>query len=104
MGGHLTTLRRMSVEPFTLSDSISLDQLKQGSQLASLDLVVRRLFPARELTTQEKAHVSHGRSIDLTTDELNTCAAFTSEGRFMALLSPVNGRLQPILVVNQENS
>ena len=104
VGGHLTTLRRLTVEPFTLSDAITLDQLKQGAHPASIESVVRRLFPMRELTAQEQVHVSHGRSIDLTTDELNTCAAFTSEGRFMALLSPVNGRLQPILVVNQENS
>ena len=99
VGGHLIALRRSEVAPFTLADAISIEELKAGADLLSLDSVLSRIFPARHLSAEEVASVSHGRSIELVDEKKHKSAAFTPEGTFIALLAEKGGRAQPILVI-----
>lgn len=101
-GGHLTELRRVEVTPFSLADAISIEQLRESASLISIDAVISRIFPNRALTIEEVASVSHGRSIPLVDERAGMSAAFTPEGRFLALLAEKGGRAQPILVINRE--
>ena len=105
VGGHLIELRRLRVDPFSLEEAISIDQLREQPQLLSIDLAISGLFPRRNLTIEEVASVGHGRSIELLNeaDSRPISAAFTPSGGFIALLSGKNGRAHPILVINREN-
>lgn len=101
VGGHLIELRRTSVAPFSLADSISIEGLRSGVELLALEDVIGRIFTKRTLTEVEVASVSHGRSIELLTERTSKSAAFTSDGKFIAILAEKSGRAQPILVLNK---
>ena len=101
VGGHLIALRRTAVMPFTLAEAISIDALKAAPDLLSIDAMISRIFPRRNLTSEEVASVSHGRSVELIAQSQGTSAAFTPEGRFIALLAEKGGRAQPILVISR---
>ena len=106
VGGHLTALRRLRVDPFSLDDSITMEQLRAEPALLSLDDAISRIFSRRNLSMEEVASVSHGRSIELRDEKQSQhqqSAAFTPEGRFIALLAEKSGRAQPILVLNRES-
>ncbi|MEY3101064.1 MAG: hypothetical protein RL435_210 [Actinomycetota bacterium] len=103
VGGHLIALRRLRVDPFSLDDAITIDQLREEPTLLGIDGVIARIFAPRNLTPEEVASVSHGRSIELRDEKVKQSAAFTPEGRFIALLAEKGGRAQPILVFNREN-
>ncbi len=101
VGGHLIALRRTHVSPFSLTDAISIDELRQSPQLLPIDSAISRLFLRRDLNEQEVASVSHGRSIDLRSEKNGKSAGFTPDGRFIALLAEKGGRAQPILVISR---
>lgn len=103
VGGHLVALRRTRVDPYSLQEAISLAMLREKPQLHSIDSAISGIFPRRELTLEEVASVSHGRSITLAGERDSQCAAFTPTGRFLALLAEKSGRAQPILVINRES-
>lgn len=102
VGGHLIALRRLRVDPFSLADAISIDQLKNNPELLSIDSIIGRIFNRRDLTIEEVASVNHGRSIELANEKSGKSAAFTPTGTFIALLAEKSGRAQPILVLNRE--
>ena len=101
VGGHLIALRRTAVMPFILAEAMSIDQLRTTPQLLSIDGAIERIFPRRTLAIEEVASVSHGRSIELAAERERKSAAFTPEGRFIALLAEKGGRAQPILVISR---
>lgn len=100
VGGHLIALRREEVAPFSLADAVTIEDLKSAPHLLSLDDVISRIFRRRDLTVEEVASVSHGRSIELHDEQTNKSAGFTPDGKFIALLAEKAGRAQPILVVS----
>jgi tRNA pseudouridine55 synthase len=105
VGGHLTSLRRVRVDPFSITDANSINQLKEAPALLAIDDAISRIFSRRTLSPEEVASVAHGRAINLeqqVADGVN--AAFTPDGRFIALLAEKGGRAQPILVINGERS
>lgn len=101
VGGHLISLRRTLVSPFSLEDAISIEQLKTSPEILLIDDVIARLFHRRDLNPSEVASVSHGRSIDLQGESGGKSAGFTPDGRFLALLAEKGGRAQPILVISR---
>lgn len=101
VGGHLISLRRTLVSPFSLEDAISIEQLKTSPKILMIDDVIARLFHRRDLNPAEVASVSHGRSIDLLGESSGKSAGFTPDGRFIALLAEKSGRAQPILVISR---
>jgi tRNA pseudouridine55 synthase len=65
VGGHLTSLRRTRVGPFTLADARTLDELAALDQPVTLSLAdaVRRAMPVRDVTATQAGELSYGRPI-----------------------------------------
>ncbi len=93
VGGHLTSLRRHSVGPFTLEDAnTDLDHLA----VTSLADAARAAFPSYELSPEEAQAVRYGRALPLVLDDLT--AVFAPDGEFLALYRPEGGRARPAAV------
>ena len=65
VGGHLTSLRRTRVGPFTLEQSAALESLAEQPDPISLPLprAIAAAMPVRSLTSDEAVELSFGRSI-----------------------------------------
>jgi tRNA pseudouridine55 synthase len=85
VGGHLTTLRRTAVGPFTLDDAHGLDELADHLDVIPIADVARRSFPARDLDDAMASAVRVGRKLDLTLDAAGPVAVFDAAGEFLAL-------------------
>ncbi|KAA1428909.1 tRNA pseudouridine(55) synthase TruB [Nocardioides antri] len=93
VGGHLTSLRRHSVGPYTLeSANTDLDHL----HLMSLADAARAAFPSYDLEPEQAQAVRYGRALPLELDDLT--AVFAPSGEFLALYRPEGGRARPAAV------
>jgi tRNA pseudouridine55 synthase len=81
VGGHLTSLRRTIVEPFTLKDSGNIE----SAELITTAWGISRVMPTRIITPDEMKELGFGRQIPLNSTE-GLVAAITSAGEFAALL------------------
>jgi tRNA pseudouridine55 synthase len=81
IGGHLTSLRRTIVEPFTLKDSGNIE----SSVLITTASGISRVMPTRIITSDEMKELGFGRQLPLNSSE-GLVAAITSAGEFVALL------------------
>lgn len=105
-GGHLTVLRRTRVGPFTLADAASLDELAAGLRVLDLTAAARRCFPVRPVTTDEAAHLRHGRRIAPGGTGESPVAAIGPDGRVVALVtdrgaaSDQGAHARPVLVLD----
>jgi len=108
VGGHLTQLRRTHVGTFTIENSITSTDLKNGKEPKVMQLVdaVRSLFKVREITDDEEISIFHGRAIDQTSESINSDrqAAINSVGEVIAILEPRDGRLHPSIVFPKAES
>jgi tRNA pseudouridine55 synthase len=108
VGGHLTELRRTHVGTFTIENSITSTDLKNGKEPKVMQLVdaVRSLFKVREITDDEEISIFHGRAIDETSENINSDrqAAINSVGEVIAILEPRDGRLHPSIVFPKAES
>lgn len=87
-GGHLTSLRRTRVGPFTL-DRVS-------DELLPLDVVARLAFPVLEIDAAAFADAVHGRSLPLVLEAEPTALLYGST--LVGLYRPEDGRARPIWV------
>ena len=90
VGGHLTSLRRTAVGPYTLEAAQTLEQLTEGFSMMPIADAARLGFPARELDEQGAADVRVGRALPLELTGLT--AMFAPSGEFLALYEPADGR------------
>jgi tRNA pseudouridine55 synthase len=90
--GHLTALRRTAVGPFTLAESVPLDDGTTSLPLADLADVVRRTFPTSVVTPQEEAAVRVGRALPERRLDADLVALLSPAGEFLALYRPQDGR------------
>jgi tRNA pseudouridine55 synthase len=81
VGGHLTSLRRTLVTPFTIDECADLES---AEIIPTADGVVRML-PTRTLTYEELIEIGFGRTIAASEVE-GTVAALNQDGNFAALL------------------
>ena len=81
VGGHLTSLRRTIVEPFTLKDSGNME----SAELITTASGISRVMPTRIITSDEMKALGFGRQLPLNSSE-GLVAAITSAGEFAALL------------------
>ena len=81
LGGHLTTLRRTLVSPFTLQDCHPLAQ----APLISITEVIEKLFPIRKLDLAQSREITFGRVIEQN-QQSGIVAALDSQDNFLALL------------------
>ena len=81
IGGHLTSLRRTLVSPFTLQDCYPLAQ----APLISITEVIEKLFPIRKLDLVQSREITFGRMIEQN-QQSGIVAALDSQDNFLALL------------------
>ncbi len=82
VGGHLTSLRRTSVSPFSIEECVDLD----SAELIPTAEGISRMLPTRELTYEEIIEIGFGRTISASS-EAGTVAGIAGDGTFTALLS-----------------
>lgn len=99
VGGHLTSLRRTRVGPFTLSQARTLDELASLADPVTLPLAeaVRAVMPVRQLDEEEARALSYGKSLDAK-HIAGTHAAIAPDGRVIALVVEDGDRAKPVLV------
>lgn len=81
VGGHLTSLRRTMVDPFTLNDA----DLINSAELMSTASGISRVMPVRTVSKEEEKELGFGRQLSLNTSD-NLVSAVTESGEFAALL------------------
>ena len=98
-GGHLTSLRRTRVGPFTLEAASTLDELAAREHPVTLLLAqaVATALPVRTIDGDEARELSFGRSLAPTGDPA-TYGALDTAGQVIALLQDRDGRARPVLV------
>ncbi|MSO33003.1 MAG: tRNA pseudouridine(55) synthase TruB [Candidatus Nanopelagicaceae bacterium] len=108
VGGHLIALRRTHVGTFTIENSITSTELKNGKEPKVMQLVdaVRSLFKVREINDDEEISIFHGRAINKNSEKVNSDlqAAINSVGEVIAILEPRDGRLHPSIVFPKAES
>lgn len=99
VGGHLTALRRTRVGPFELDSARTLDELAAAPTLTHpLDDAVATAFRVRVADEAESAALSFGRPLNAA-GLAGTYAVTDRTGRALALVSEVDGRAKPLLVL-----
>jgi tRNA pseudouridine55 synthase len=99
VGGHLTSLRRTRVGRFDLDQARSLDDLAQLPRLSlTLDEACLLMFARRDLSADEAAATSHGRSLSPAGID-GVYAATDGDGRVIALLRDVGPGTKSVVVV-----
>lgn len=105
-GGHLTVLRRTAVGPYSIDQTLTLEQLGEDFGYIGLAEAAAQLFPARRLTEEEAVNLGHGRRITASSDaevvlpdgepladakgrREGLTAAFGPDGALVALLTDV---------------
>jgi len=91
IGGHLISLRRTSVSPFSIEHCQSV----KDADLIPVGEVVEKLFPTRNLDLAQSSEIGFGRVIEQNSKE-GVFAALDNQGNFVALLK---NKLQGNLVV-----
>jgi tRNA pseudouridine55 synthase len=98
VGGHLTTLRRSRVGPFTVDQALTLEALADLGDPIVLPLprAIAAAMPTRKLTADEARELSFGRTIELAGIE-GTYGGIAESGEAVALLHESAGRARPVL-------
>lgn len=94
-GGHLTRLRRTRVGPFSIDNSVTLDELGQRFDYTELSAAASGLFPVRELTEAEAGDLQFGRRITPNPQD-GIHAARTANGTVIALVDNDTFRGTPV--------
>jgi tRNA pseudouridine55 synthase len=99
VGGHLTALRRTRVGPFELDTARTLDELAAAPGLTHpLDTAVATAFRVRVADEAEATALSFGRPLEAA-GLAGVYAVTDTDGRALALVSEVEGRAKPMLVL-----
>ncbi|HET8602932.1 MAG TPA: tRNA pseudouridine(55) synthase TruB [Marmoricola sp.] len=102
VGGHLTSLRRTTVGPFTLAAARTLEELAEHPGVRPLEESARACFPALDLDTEAAVDVRHGRRLSLTLPASGPVAVFGPDGRFLALYEQHAAEARPVAVFAAE--
>ena len=101
IGGHLTALRRIGSEPFTISDCRDLE----SAELLSPCEAISRLLATYRVGESDRKELALGRSIELRETSFSSpissdvIAAISERDDVIALLKRVDDRLQPFVVL-----
>jgi tRNA pseudouridine55 synthase len=98
VGGHLTSLRRTAVGPFTVDDAHTLEELADELAALSMTEVARRCFPTRELDAGTARAVTFGRPVELDLGAEGPVAVLDPHGDFLALYRQDGPRAVPVAV------
>ena len=97
IGGHLSVLRRTHVDPFDLTQAISVETLKsEDFEPLTIAQVAAKTFKLREVSPEERVELSFGRAlVSNPTDEITAAMA---GDELLALLVNRDGKARPITV------
>jgi tRNA pseudouridine55 synthase len=96
VGGHLTALRRTSVDSFTVSAARKIDEYEKDFAFMPLVDAARMAFQTRSLTDQERHILSHGGSLTPNESDVVTAAIF--EESLIALVQNRSNEAKPLAV------
>jgi tRNA pseudouridine55 synthase len=96
VGGHLTSLRRTAVGPFTLERARTLDDLAQQFSVVPIAEAARASFESIDVREDQAHDVRVGRALDLELGGLT--AVFDPAGEFLALYEPRGGQARAVAV------
>ncbi len=111
VGGHLTALRRTRSGPFTDAEAVTVPDRRSDDatlaraleatspRLLGLVPVARRCFPVRDVDGPTAQLLGFGRRLPAWGTGGDVVAAVGPQGRLAALVSDVEGRARPVLVV-----
>ncbi|MFV0460191.1 MAG: tRNA pseudouridine(55) synthase TruB [Actinomycetales bacterium] len=99
VGGHLTSLRRTRVGPFSLAQAVTLEQAAHRLEPLTPADAVAELMPVRRLEHEESAAVGHGKRIAGSGQGAGPIAALDADGRLVAILREDGPRARPVLVM-----
>ena len=85
VGGHLTTLRRTRVGPFTLNEAQTLEDAEHGLKIMPLDHVVGECFATLTVNETQAAQIRNGRRLAGVILPDGTTALVDQGGDFLAL-------------------
>ncbi len=103
-GGHLTSLRRTRVGPFTEADARPLPDLDVARALIPPAAAASALFPVLELTPGQASDLGHGKRIVVDAPDAATAAAIAPDGRLVGLASVRAGAARTIVNFPEEQS
>ncbi len=99
VGGHLISLRRTRVGPFTLAEARTLTELAADPAVSlGIDDAAKFAFAHRDISTDEAESISHGRWLE-PIGMTGTYAAIDPEGNTIALLQEKGRRASSVMVV-----
>ncbi|MDI9952849.1 MULTISPECIES: tRNA pseudouridine(55) synthase TruB [unclassified Rhodococcus (in: high G+C Gram-positive bacteria)] len=99
VGGHLTSLRRTRVGPFTLEHARTLEQLAEEPGVSlDIDAAAQTAFPHRQIDADEAESISQGRWLEPIGIK-GVYAAIDPSGHTIALLQERGRRASSVMVV-----
>ena len=85
VGGHLITLRRTRVGPFTLNEAQTLEEAERELRIVPLDSVVSSSFATMTVTDTQAGQIRNGRRLAGVSLPDGTTALLDQTGHFLAL-------------------
>jgi tRNA pseudouridine55 synthase len=85
VGGHLRTLRRTRVGPFTLNQAQTLEEAERRLRMMPLERVVRNSFPTLRVSETQAGQIRNGRRLAGVNLPDGTTALLDPAGHFLAL-------------------
>lgn len=98
VGGHLTSLRRTHVGPYTLDVARTLDELAEDFSVLPIAEAARSAFPVRDVGEDDARVVSHGGRLPATEAGPGPVAVFGPDGTFLALVEDHGPTARPVAV------
>lgn len=98
VGGHLTALRRTKVGAY---DVMTASSIEGDVKLLDLSAAARALFPAVEITAQERIDLIHGKRIQ---SQLGPRVAAFCAGELVAVLDQVGQSYKSVVVFVQDSN
>jgi len=96
VGGHLTSLRRTSIDSFTLDLAKKIGDYETDFTLMPMVEVARRVFPVRTITEKERDVLSHGGKLSPNETDAVTAAIF--DDSLIALIENRLTEAKPVAV------
>ncbi len=97
-GGHLVSLRRTAVGPYTLDAAHTLEQLADEWVVLPIGDAARRAFPSLDLDEAQAADVRFGRKLALQFGHDGPVALFAPDGGFLALYAQEGEQARAVAV------
>jgi tRNA pseudouridine55 synthase len=85
VGGHLITLRRTRVGPFTLNEAQTLEEAERELRIVPLDSVVSSSFATMTVNDTQAGQIRNGRRLAGVSLPAGTTALLDHAGHFLAL-------------------